>query len=502
MKVAPQIIKYLSFGIGFIPIAGGLFLFSEGKREPEDKRRQEKTRKDLKRMKQREEKRGFTGTAAATVAVAATEAAEAEAKRAEGNIRGAAISEAEEKGLREASLMKGGASDGGMTAQSFFAEAGEEPEKAGRACAGAEAGKPSVVRYGAEDLRKVKAEAGAARVSYVAETGAGAGSAGAGVSVADGTGSGAAVSAGARAVPAGNAVPARVEAESAGDAVLARSKTNSPADAVRAGASSGSAAAAVCAGTRAVPAGNALFEDSGARSAEDGISVTDGTRSGAAVLAGTRAFPAGNGGSARVNRVPAEAAAPGASVSVGGKRRECRGTELESSGLSVRQLMLAAILLAAGAVLKYFIGSLFSVGMKPNFIIAMYCLAILLIRPKLKEAAIIGLLAGAVCQFFPGTPYLNFASELAGAMLMALLVRLVPQGRFSLMPALCTFIATVASGTLFVVLLYSFFFISGSAAAPLAVFGGIIFGTAAINSIIVQLLYLPAAAALRLSSVH
>ena len=90
----------------------------------------------------------------------------------------------------------------------------------------------------------------------------------------------------------------------------------------------------------------------------------------------------------------------------------------------------------------------------------------------------------------------------AGAMLMALLVRLVPQGRFSLMPALCTFMATVASGTLFVVLLYSFFFISGSAAAPLAVFGGIIFGTAAINSIIVQLLYLPAAAALRLSSVH
>ena len=411
------------------------------------------------REEKREEKRGFTGTAAATEA--------AEAKRAEGNIRGAAVSEAEEKGRREASLMKGGASDGGMTAQSFFAEAGEEPEKAGRACAGAEAGKPSVLRYGAEDLRKVKAEAGATRVSYKAETGAGAGSAGAGVSVADGTGSGAAVSAGARAVPAGNSVSARVEAESAGDAVLARSKTNSPADAVRVGASSGSAAAAVCAGARAVPAGKVS--------------------------------------SARVNRGPAEAAvtaAPGASVSVGGKRRECLGTELESSGLSVRQLMLAAILLAAGAVLKYFIGSLFSVGMKPNFIIAMYCLAILLIRPKLKEAAIIGLLAGAVCQFFPGTPYLNFASELAGAMLMALLVRLVPQGRFSLMPALCTFMATVASGTLFVVLLYSFFFISGSAAAPLAVFGGIIFGTAAINSIIVQLLYLPAAAALRLSSVH
>ena len=42
--------------------------------------------------------------------------------------------------------------------------------------------------------------------------------------------------------------------------------------------------------------------------------------------------------------------------------------------------------------------------MKPNFIIAMYCLAILLIRPRLSEALIIGILAGIVSQFFPGHP--------------------------------------------------------------------------------------------------
>jgi hypothetical protein len=48
-----------------------------------------------------------------------------------------------------------------------------------------------------------------------------------------------------------------------------------------------------------------------------------------------------------------------------------------------------------------FVGSMFTV-MKPNFIIAMYCLAILLIRPKFIEAIIIGVLAGALCQVFPG----------------------------------------------------------------------------------------------------
>lgn len=56
-----------------------------------------------------------------------------------------------------------------------------------------------------------------------------------------------------------------------------------------------------------------------------------------------------------------------------------------------RSLILAAVLLAAGAVLKFFAGSVINIGgMKPNFIIAMYCLAILRIRPSLPRAAVIG----------------------------------------------------------------------------------------------------------------
>ena len=54
-----------------------------------------------------------------------------------------------------------------------------------------------------------------------------------------------------------------------------------------------------------------------------------------------------------------------------------------------RSLILAAVLLAAGAVLKFFAGSVINIGgMKPNFIIAMYCLAILLIRPSLTALAL------------------------------------------------------------------------------------------------------------------
>jgi hypothetical protein len=96
----------------------------------------------------------------------------------------------------------------------------------------------------------------------------------------------------------------------------------------------------------------------------------------------------------------------------------------KKSKFSISDLILVAVLLAAGAVLKLCVGSVINFfGMKPNFIIAMYCLAIMLIRPDktgtaVVQAAIIGILAGAICQFLPGTPWLNFISELLGAVCM------------------------------------------------------------------------------------
>lgn len=72
----------------------------------------------------------------------------------------------------------------------------------------------------------------------------------------------------------------------------------------------------------------------------------------------------------------------------------------EKKGLAIQDLILVAVLLAAGAVLKLTVGSLLaSFGMKPNFIIAAYCLAIILIRPTIAQSLVIGLIAGSCARF-------------------------------------------------------------------------------------------------------
>ncbi|MBQ8509691.1 MAG: hypothetical protein IJ493_07270 [Clostridia bacterium] len=159
-------------------------------------------------------------------------------------------------------------------------------------------------------------------------------------------------------------------------------------------------------------------------------------------------------------------------------------------GLGVSDIILIAVLLAAGAVLKYFVGSLINIGgMKPNFIIAMYCLAILLIRPKIYESAIIGILAGAVCQLFPGTPYINFGSEIIGALVMGLLI-FVPMSikGFSLQPIVSTFLSTVASGSVYTILL---FLVANADASAMVAYVPIVLCTATFNAVIVQALYIP-----------
>ena len=170
-------------------------------------------------------------------------------------------------------------------------------------------------------------------------------------------------------------------------------------------------------------------------------------------------------------------------------------TEGEKKGLGVQDLILIAVLLAAGAVLKLTVSSFFSfAGMKPNFIIAMYCLAIILIRPNLLQSAIIGLLAGLICQLpmLNATPWVNVASELLGAVACGLLVRIPMKigDKLDLNPLVTTFLSTVVSG-------YTFAMIVGIAVShldPLAVFGVyavMVFGTAAVNCILVEILALP-----------
>ena len=79
-------------------------------------------------------------------------------------------------------------------------------------------------------------------------------------------------------------------------------------------------------------------------------------------------------------------------------------TSAKKEGLSVQDLILVAVLIAAGAVLKLTVSSFLSfAGMKPNFMIAMYCLAIILTRPKVYQSVAIGLLVGLVSQLTNST---------------------------------------------------------------------------------------------------
>lgn len=170
------------------------------------------------------------------------------------------------------------------------------------------------------------------------------------------------------------------------------------------------------------------------------------------------------------------------------EKRNIQNTE--TKGFSIHDLIIVAVLLAAGAVLKLFVGSVINFfGMKPNFIIASYCLAILLVHPSLLGCAVIGVLAGAICQFLPGTPYLNFISELLGAVAMYFMIK-VPF-RFKkadLNPALATFVSTVISGGSFVVCLFLFMHMETSG---LVAYVPIVLGTAAIGAVLVQALYIP-----------
>ena len=166
-------------------------------------------------------------------------------------------------------------------------------------------------------------------------------------------------------------------------------------------------------------------------------------------------------------------------------------------GLAIQDLILIAVLIAAGAVLKLTVSSFLTfAGMKPNFMIAMYCIAIILTRPNLIQSTCIGLLVGLVSQIplLNATPLVNFASELVGAVVCCLLVTIFSRvaSRNSLIqnvafPAVITFVSTIFSG-------YTFAMIVGvtvSGLEPMAVFGVyavMVLGTAAMNCVVAAIL--------------
>lgn len=162
----------------------------------------------------------------------------------------------------------------------------------------------------------------------------------------------------------------------------------------------------------------------------------------------------------------------------------------QSKGLTTQNLILIAVLLAAGAVLKLTVASFLSfAGMKPNFIIAMYCLAIILTRPKVYQSVIIGLIAGVICQIpmLNATPLVNIPSEILGALACGLLIY-VPMkiGKLDINPLVNTFLSTVVSGYTFAIIVG---LMNGLELPVIFVtYAVMVFGTAMFNCIIVQIL--------------
>ena len=171
-------------------------------------------------------------------------------------------------------------------------------------------------------------------------------------------------------------------------------------------------------------------------------------------------------------------------------------TAAAHTGTDVTSLILLAVLLAAGFILNLTVGnSLAMVGIKPQFIIASYALAILLTRASFGQAAIYGLISAAVIQFTTSIPGLNFATELVAALVMAALIRadMKVAGR-NVTPLVATFVTTLVSGLLFAV---AGNVIMGAAIATVVVKIPLVLGTAAFNAIVVQALYFPLKKALK-----
>lgn len=179
-------------------------------------------------------------------------------------------------------------------------------------------------------------------------------------------------------------------------------------------------------------------------------------------------------------------------------------TAFDSQMPRTKQVAVVAVLIAIGAVLRMFSPQI--AGITPNFIIAMYCLAILLIRPNVGGALGVGLVAGAVAMIFSKSPipYLNLISEPVGAITCALIAKYLPElsvKDYSFKPVLCGTFGTLLSGLVYITLNFKFALhlppekIMG---AWQAAFIGVVLPVTAINAVLVQVLYLPAKKFLRI----
>ena len=164
-----------------------------------------------------------------------------------------------------------------------------------------------------------------------------------------------------------------------------------------------------------------------------------------------------------------------------------------------RDIAIVGILLAIGAILRY-LSNIVPGAIVANPIIALYCLAIILIMPRLKDVISIGIVAGIISALISHSilPPANLISEPLGAVVCmasyAVLRKNVP-----LSAGLATFVSTLVSGFTFLAICLVVI-LAGVIPEPMETFtigayvlllSPIIILTAVANSIITQILYIP-----------
>lgn len=175
-------------------------------------------------------------------------------------------------------------------------------------------------------------------------------------------------------------------------------------------------------------------------------------------------------------------------------------TTVDHGKLDLKALTLYAILLAAGFVLNLTVSKFFSglTGgfLSPEFIIAAFCLEILIIKPNIGQAAVIGLLAGVVIQITASVKGPDLIAEPVAAVVMALLVSALSDSKAKgMLPLVGTFVVTFISGIIYAVI-FSFLIMKNP--AFVGVMAPVVAATGVANAIIVAALHLPIKKALKL----
>lgn len=174
---------------------------------------------------------------------------------------------------------------------------------------------------------------------------------------------------------------------------------------------------------------------------------------------------------------------------------------VDRGGLDIKSLVLLAVLLAAGFILNFTVGKAISAvsggAIAPEFIISAFCLTILIVRPNLLQALIIGLISAAVIQVTTTSPGIDFVAEGVAAVVMALIVNAgMSTGAKAIIPTVGTFVTTFLSGFIFMVIKMA---MMGFATELAAVMMPVIALTAVFNAILVGALCLPVRKALGLN---